>query len=275
MVTNLKRSFVGVSDERLSQDAHKWLTGNQGVHLWRSSVVWLMAVLAPNAHGSDMDLQWGGLASLTSDYVSRGVSLSHGQNAWQADLHLDLDAQWRVGVWASKLSLVPDRSSTELDFYLGKAWGLSTELALLTSLTRYTYVNDPRMVSYTYHEVGVSLNWRDAWTVSVNWSPDVALIAPPSMGILQHEQTLAVETGYHLALPLDLEWQIGAGYFAALERHYGDYVYGSTLLARRFGSLQAEVAWYATQNQQHRLYSPSLPGGPWAFNVTYSFGSSR
>jgi uncharacterized protein (TIGR02001 family) len=242
--------------------------------LRRYSIV-LLALLASDALASGDEVQWGWSLALTSDYVFRGISQTHRQNAWQADIHLDPGAQWRVGAWASKVSLAPDRNSTELDFYLSRAWSLSAELGLVTSLTRYTYVNDPRMVSYTYHEAGATLNWRDAWTLSINWSPDVALAAPPPMGILSHQQTWVVEAGYHAALPLNLEWQLGAGYFAALEQGDGDYVYGSAVLVRRFGSLQTELAWYVTQDQWHRHYSPGLPGGPWVFNLMYSFGNSR
>lgn len=240
------------------------------MRLMRSMPMLLTTLWCTSAY--TMDGRWhpGGTVAWTSDYVFRGVSQSDNRPALQGELHIEPAPQWTVGAWASSVRLVPDHRSTELDFYINKQWTMGQDLGMELSVVRYSYRNDPRPVSYTYDELSWSINWLDAWSLSVSWSPDTSLIAY-SYGLKTHQQTATLETGYHLALPYRFELAFGAGYFAPLEQHEGGYGFGNAGVSRRFGSLRAELNWFWTQDLRHRTYTTGPAGGPWALTVMWGF----
>ena len=233
-------------------------------------LMWLVLMAQASACAAETLSAIGGSLSWTSDYVLRGISQSNNEPTWQTDGHIEPIRGWRVGVWAAGVELLPPKHFVELDAYLSKPWILGRDLALTTTLTHYAYVNDPRLVSYTYNELNAMLNWRDTWSLGVSWSPDSTLIAPP-YDLRRNQRTLTWEGSIHGALPGGFEWQGGMGYFDPLDLHEGDYWFGSARLARRIGPIGAELGWFWTQDRTHRTYTLGKSGGPWVLTLTYGF----
>jgi uncharacterized protein (TIGR02001 family) len=246
--------------------------------LWSSlwSLPWAVAhivvVLFWFAAADAATIQWqpGGSIAWTSDYVLRGVSQSDQLPALQAELHLRPTEQWTLGAWASTVRLAPAHRFTELDFYVDRHWAINQDLAVSVTVVHYSYLNDPRPISYNYDELSLSVNWLDTYFLSASWSPDTALSAYLD-GVQTQQQTLTIEGGYHQALPLRVELLLAAGYYEPLEQHEGGYIYSSAGLSRKFGSLRTELSWFWTQNEIHRRYTPGRAGGPWAATVMWQF----
>lgn len=221
-------------------------------------------------HAVDWSWRAGGSLAWSSDYVLRGVSQTNRDPAWQGDIHIEPVRHWSIGVWASTVRLTPAQRSTEFDIYLSKQFALNPDLSVAVTLTRYSYLHDPRPVSYAYDEFNVSLNWLDMWLLSASWSPDTTLLAPP-YDFSTHQQTLTLDGSYHQALPYGFEMLIGAGYFEPLEQADGAYAFGNAGIAHRVGPLRAELNWFWTASERHRRYAPGPAGGPWALTLVYRF----
>jgi len=211
-----------------------------------------------------------GSVTWTSDYVLRGVSQTHNLPAIQADIHWQPINRWKVGAWASTLHIAPNARSTELDVYINRTWTLDQDWSIDITATHYAYLNDPRPVSYDYDELAFSAYWADTLYGRIAWSPNADLYWYPAYAE-QNQHTLAVEAGYHLPLPYDLHFQIGAGIYAPLAQREGRYAYGSSGLSRRIGVFRAELDYFWVQSRGHRIFNSGPAGGPWTFTLSWRF----
>ena len=91
-----------------------------------------------------------GTAALTSEYVFRGVSQSHGDPAIQAGFEASSEAGWYGGVWGSSISWLSDlstpaapiSSSVEIDGYFGYRGRFSEAVSFDAGLIYYGYPGD-------------------------------------------------------------------------------------------------------------------------------------
>lgn len=91
-----------------------------------------------------------GTAALTSDYVFRGVSQTHGDPAIQAGFEAATDTGWYGGVWGSSISWLSDlsadgaliSSSVELDGYGGYRGKFSDAVSYDVGAIYYLYPGD-------------------------------------------------------------------------------------------------------------------------------------
>ncbi len=125
----------------------------------------------------------GGSVALTSDDVYRGVSMTCGHPAAQADVHArELGASgWAafVGVWGSAgLSDTPCGSARELDFYAGYNVALSADLSATFTYTRYAFPGgdyaNPHLAGerYDYDQLATSWDIMDRLYLNLAWTPD-------------------------------------------------------------------------------------------------------
>jgi len=91
-----------------------------------------------------------GTAALTSDYVFRGVSQTHGDPALQAGFEFAADSGWYLGTWGSNISWLSDlstaaapiSSSLEVDAYGGYRGKFSEALSFDVGAIYYAYPGD-------------------------------------------------------------------------------------------------------------------------------------
>ena len=106
--------------------------------------------------------EFTGIASLTSEYIYRGLAQSDGNPAFQIGLDYDFDAGIFVGAWASTIDLqsAAGERDTELDLYLGYHYESEAPLSATITVLRYTYPGQTGSHSYDHNEVLVSTTWR-------------------------------------------------------------------------------------------------------------------
>lgn len=92
-----------------------------------------------------------GNAALTSDYVWRGSTQTHGDAAVQAGFKVAGESGFYASVWGSNVEFAPEtRASSELDFTLG--WGNSLD---------DDWAFDVNVLHYRYPSTTVDLNWTE------------------------------------------------------------------------------------------------------------------
>lgn len=92
-----------------------------------------------------------GNATLTSDYVWRGSTQTHGDPAVQAGFKLAGDAGFYASVWGSNVEFAPEtHASSELDFTVGWGKSLGDDWAV-----------DANVLHYRYPSTTVDLNWTE------------------------------------------------------------------------------------------------------------------
>jgi uncharacterized protein (TIGR02001 family) len=98
--------------------------------------------------------EFSGIATLTSQYIYRGQSLSDGNPAVQLGLDYEFHSGVFIGVWGSTLDLqsASSRRDAELDYYLGYHYALKVPVSLSATFLRYTYPGQTGSHSYDHNE---------------------------------------------------------------------------------------------------------------------------
>ncbi|HZV37521.1 MAG TPA: TorF family putative porin [Pseudoxanthomonas sp.] len=107
----------------------------------------VVAMAASRVDAADLT----GNAALTSDYVWRGSTQTHGDPAVQAGFKVASDAGFYASVWGSNVEFAPEtHASSELDFVVG--WGKSLG---------DDWAADVNVLHYRYPSTTVDLNWTE------------------------------------------------------------------------------------------------------------------
>lgn len=111
-----------------------------------------------------------GNATVTSDYVFRGVSQTRGAPALQAGMQLDWKSGWYFAPWASNVNFEPGGNEHgELDLAVGWAGEAGKGWALDVSLVRYTY---PGHSELNASDLIVTATHKERYFVSLSLSED-------------------------------------------------------------------------------------------------------
>src|SRR4249919_1504629 len=106
----------------------------------------LLASAAP-VHAAELS----GNATLTTDYVWRGSTQTHGDPAVQAGIKVTGDSGLYASVWGSNVEFAPEtHASTELDFTVGWGRKISDRWAV-----------DVNVLHYRYPSTTIDLNWTE------------------------------------------------------------------------------------------------------------------
>ena len=128
-----------------------------------------------------------------SDYRYRGVSLSGGEPALQAEALLEFDSGFWASVWGSTLS----GTDVELQLGLGYSKDIFHQLNLEVSLNYYAYPSDG---SSNYFEGAAALSYPVG-----SLTPKIGLEYAPRQGHLRDEQGVKRNNLYaYLALDLEI-----------------------------------------------------------------------
>ncbi len=196
--------------------------------------------------------EFTGIASLTSEYIYRGLAQSDGNPAFQLGLDYEFDAGIFVGAWASTIDLQSafGERDTELDFYLGYHYESEGPLSATLTVLRYTYPGQTGSHSYDYDEVLVSTTWRERYSIELGYTDNLY-----GLGRIGRHWELRSEW------PVAGAWVISA----ALGRNdlsdigVSRYLHWDVGASARFSRLVLDLRWY--DNEQPDGFAASISAG--------------
>ncbi len=235
----------------------------------------------------------GGSVALTQDDVFRGISLTCGGPATQADLHLRLSrlssaSSLFAGVWGSAgLRSSPCGATRELDPYAGYSTSLSSAWAVSLRYIHYGFPGGTRLnpdltgERYDYDEFNGTLAYRERVFLVVAWTPDAiryaynpyASNADASNADAITRNRSAYSYGAQWLQPL-VSWlslSASAGYDTILDPSGTGYGFWSVGLSHSFGPWQLTVAYFRTDRRATRLFGSATAGGRFAASLLWRF----
>ena len=195
-------------------------------------------------------------ATLTSDYVFRGISQSQEDWALQGELAFEHESGFYGGIWGSSVDFIPDDASyldedganLELDLYVGYSWDLADKWVGDVQVVRYVYPGTNEGVDYDYAELISSVSYDEMITATIGYSNDVYNLDDDgiyfglsgSYGLPWWDLSLDGEVGHY---------SIGSG--EALYDEHGDFIGADDLnymhysigLSKEFGQVSTSLTW--------------------------------
>jgi len=212
----------------------------------------------------------GASLSITSDYVLRGVSQSDGEPVLQGDVHWTFPSGWSTGLWGSQLRFRPRAATSELGAYLQWQGTVSGDFDMAAAYTHYTYPSDPRLISYDYDELAVSLAWRDQVYLAATWTPRLNLYSATD-GLASNRAVYTLEASWHRTLRPRYDLSVGLGFYDPQGVDYASYAYGNATVGWHYGHWRANLSAIWVQDTLHRQYTPGPAGGPLTATVAWFF----
>ena len=193
-------------------------------------------------------------ATLTSDYVFRGVSQTMSSPALQGGIEVAHESGLYASLWASNVDFVAsgdpdDGSRVEADFAIGVATSLSDAVAVDLSWIRYAFPGTDTGVDYDYSEWLATLELPRGYALSVGYSNSVFGSGEPGT---------FYQAAARFGLPLQLEVSLALGHYD-LEQAFGDsYRYGSVAVGRPWGNrADWEISLHDTSTAAEELFYSS------------------
>jgi uncharacterized protein (TIGR02001 family) len=226
----------------------------------------------------------GGSVALTADDVYRGVSMTCGHPAVQADVHArELGASgWAAfaGVWGSAgLSRTECGSAKELDIYAGYNVALSADLSATFTYTRYAFpgggYGNPHLSGqrYDYDQLATSWDILNRLYFTLAWTPDALRYQPYEGGFRTEQDRSAFSYGAEWRQPL-VSWlslEAGAGYDRMADPFGTGYGFWSLGLSHQAGALELDLGYFHTADRAERLFGPESAGGRVSATVLWRF----
>ncbi len=212
----------------------------------------------PNATASELL----GVATLTSEYIYRGLKVSDGDPALQLGLDYEHDTGLFAGVWASTIDLrstMGDRD-TELDYYAGYHYAAQSPITATVTLLRYSYPGQAGMHKYDYNEVLVGAIWREQYSIELGYTSNLYGLD---------------RIGRHWELrsewPIANVWVIGAalGGNDMSDAGVSRYLHWDVGASARFSRLTVDLRWY--DNEQPDGFAAQLSAN---FQVVLSISAA-
>ena len=113
-------------------------------------------LLSSNAAAVDFN----GYATLTTDYVFRGVTYSDGDPAAQLGAEVSFESGIFVGTWISSIDIESSsgfQRDVEINYYLGFGGQLGETWSAAVTAIAYTYPGGGAPIEYDYEEIALTL----------------------------------------------------------------------------------------------------------------------
>lgn len=118
------------------------------------------------AEEANSGLRWGGFAmsgnvTLTTDYVSRGLTASDHDPALQGAINVNHDTGIYASAWASNIDLKDgEGTALEIDLTLGFAKTWENGFGVDFGLIQYLYPKSPKNMDYDYREYFAGVGYK-------------------------------------------------------------------------------------------------------------------
>lgn len=212
---------------------------------------------------------WGGMLGYSSDNILRGHSLSNGQPAWLADLHVEFDHAWVLGLGATAERPPLQSAGAQLTVYVDRRWRFGDDWVTKVGVVHYESPWNDFSDRLRYDELTLAIGYRGRWSASVAHSPDVT-------GLSERGRPLRgsgsfIESNFHQPISGRLAADIGLGYADYDGVGQIDYAFCSAGLRYDIGRvyLYATMLWANPSPQIYGLRAD--PRQRWVASVVWSF----
>ena len=226
-------------------------------------LVALCVLLCASTEAASQD--WTGYASLTTDYVRRGVSQSDGHGAVQLAGDVAFDVGVYAGVWGSTIDINngSGRSrDTEMNLYAGYGRDISSTLHLSTYVVAYFFPGQTGNVDYDYIEYSVSANLNDRLWLEYSYSPDLY-----NTGF----STSNIEAIVELPLHDDFTMSAGVGRYDTSRLTGKVYTYWQIGITRPFRRVDLDLRYHDTDRDVFIISTPDSARARLALSLTIPF----
>lgn len=129
----------------------------------------LAMVFCFGACASAQAAEVAGNAALTTDYVWRGSTQTHGDPAVQAGFKVAVESGFYGSVWGSNVEFAPEtHASSEFDFTVGWGRNLNDDWALDVNVLHYRYPSTTVDLNWT--ELNSTVTWKGNYWASLGYS---------------------------------------------------------------------------------------------------------
>ena len=207
-------------------------------------------------------------ATLTSDYVFRGVSQSQEDWALQGELSFEHESGFYGGLWGSSVDFVADDASyldedganLELDAYVGYSTELADKWVGDVQFLHYFYPGANAGVNYDYNELIGSVSYDEMITATIGYSNDIYNFGDDglyvglsgSYGLPWWDLSLNGEVGHN---------SIGSGGYEVFDSNDNvigvedlNYMHNSIGVSKEFGPVSTSLTWADTDNTATNFY---------------------
>lgn len=194
--------------------------------------------------------EFSGTATLTSEYIYRGLAKSDGDPAIQLGLDYAHDSGFFVGAWGSTIDLggPTNQRDYELNFYAGYHYTFQAPFSAAVSLLRYTYPGQSGYRDYDYNELLLNATWLEHYSIELGYTDDLN-----GQNVSSHHWELQGDW------PVDNAWVIGAtlGRNDLSEAGASDYYYWDVGASARFSRVVVDLRWFDSENAGYYFYTAS------------------
>lgn len=206
-----------------------------------------------------------GYASLTTDYVYRGVTRSDGHSAIQLGGDVSFDAGFYAGIWGSTVDIgnnLTRQRDTEINYYVGYSHQISGRWTIAGTVVSYQFPGAFGALDYDHEEYSVSLNFNDQWWFEYAQAPDYY-----NAGVRAHNYELFAEW----PLPHQISLSAGIGHFDVGEFSGESYSFWQLGVSRPFGPLDIDLRYHDTSRWVPRVSSPDRADARLALTARFQF----
>ena len=207
---------------------------------------------------------FSGYATLTSQYIYRGLAYSNGDPAVQLSGDYQHHSGIIAGAWASTIDLQGNGTQRDLefDYYLGYRTALNPDWTADLTAVRYSYPRATGSHSYDYTEVLLGATWRDRYSVELGFTSNLY-----GLDLVGRHWELRGEW------PVANTWVIGAGIggndLSGLGvSHFAHWDLGASARLSRF---TFDLRWFDNQQPDYLSISNLSAGSQIVVSVSVGF----
>ncbi|MFQ6004448.1 MAG: TorF family putative porin [Woeseia sp.] len=181
-----------------------------------------------------------GIATLTSEYIYRGLAMSDGDPAIQLGVDYEHGSGLFVGAWASTIDLTSPlgQRDIELDYYAGYHYSSKGPVDATITALRYTYPGHTGIHSYDHNEVLVDVTLWERYSIELGYTSN-----------LYGLKRVGRHVEFRSRWPIANAWVIGAGLGSNDLSDVGSsrYLHWDIGASARLSRLTVDLRWYDNQ----------------------------